>query len=483
MEELEQEDSAVFNALFNRSRVNAVLQLDSNGVIKKVNPAFTSFFGYGDSDLKGKHFSILFTDEDKRNRKPWIEIETVLAKGQADDKNFMVHKNGQVSWVSGESILIEQESGTPTVLKVLQDIHQQKDAENSLHQITDFNDSILQVIDDFVVLLDGSLRIVKFNPSFTRLFLADEKTAALADFAAIISPFDVKENLLQQVKQVAASGIPFSKTLVEFNTHSGDRVFEISCQPIFTRDLSSVLLLVGHDITIHKRTETEREDLMGFVVHELRSPLTSIRMSNDIMSMMLPDDSSEMASLLEKNKKYIERLTGMIAELYDAAKLGGGTFQLNMAAFDFNEMMEESLATFRTLHPDFNITTTGTVVQKVMGDRYRLSQVMSNYLANAVKYSGEQRNINIDTSITSTELQVAVEDKGVGVTASQMPYLFDRFFRAEKTRSLEGIGLGLFLCRRIIQAHGGEVWATSKDGQGSVFYFTLPMTANPNFGA
>jgi PAS domain S-box-containing protein len=317
-----QQESPYFSSLFKRSRVNALLQMNTRGVVTAVNPAFTAYFGYDNADLLGKHFSLLFTEEDQVNRKPWKEIENVLERGQADDKNFMVHKNKQVSWVSGESILIDHEEGEKSVLKMIQDIHQQKDAEVSLNRVNDFNESILQVIDDFVVLMDPSLQVVKYNPSFLRIFFNNE-TPELTDFGTVIRPYDRDDRLLRKIMEVSQTGIAFNKELLEFMTPDGERVFEISCQPIYTKDLVSVLVLVGHDITVHKRAETEREDLMGFVVHELRNPLTSIRLTNDIMTMMLPGDNAELGSLLEKNKKYIERLTSMIAELYDAAKVGG----------------------------------------------------------------------------------------------------------------------------------------------------------------
>jgi signal transduction histidine kinase len=127
-----------------------------------------------------------------------------------------------------------------------------------------------------------------------------------------------------------------------------------------------------------------------------------------------------------------------------------------LAPFDFDEMVREAVDTFRILHPEFFISIHGMAGKKIKADRYRILQVITNYLTNAVKYSNGQLKIKIIITVSATQLQLAVEDNGVGISLEQMPFLFDRFFRAEKTRSLEGIGLGLYLCRRIIHAHGGK---------------------------
>ncbi|GAC1588006.1 MAG: hypothetical protein NVS3B8_01990 [Chitinophagaceae bacterium] len=470
------EGAAYFSSLFWNSRVNAFIQMDTGGIIKSVNPAFKKYFGYEDSDLQGKHFSMLFTDGDRAKEKPRLEIENVLKKGQADDKNFLVHKDRQVTWVSGESILVKNDKGETGLLKMIQDIHAQKESEVSLSRANDFNESILNAIDDFVIVLDPSMQVVKYNPAFARLF-KNQVRLPITDFADFIRPYDRQQELHNKIMQVISTGRSFSKQAVEILTPTGERVFDISCQSIFTRDLESVVLLVGHDITVQKRAEMEREDLMGFVAHELRSPLASIMMSNDIMTLLLQQDKADgLTMLLEKNKKYIERLNKMIAELYDATKVGGGNFLLNIAPFDFDEMLHEAVETFRVLQPGFDFTIQGKAGIQVNGDRYRMQQVIGNYLSNAVKYSQGQPAVIIRVATDDRNITVAVEDKGTGIAPGLMPYIFNRFFRAEKTRNLEGIGLGLYLCRRILDAHGGKVWAESEEGKGSVFYFSLPVS-------
>ncbi|MEP6748990.1 MAG: ATP-binding protein [Bacteroidota bacterium] len=469
------DNSGYFSALFANSRVNACLQMDIAGIIQCTNPAFKTSFGYEDEDVNGKHFSMLFTDEDRAKGKPGQEINNVLTKRQGDDKNFMVHKNGSVSWVSGESVLVEHENGDRSVLKMIQDIHEEKDYETSLIRANDFNETILNAIDDFVIILDKSMQVVKYNPAFSRLF-TNNGVLPITDFVGFIKPYDKQGELHHKILEVINTGKSFNKQVVEIVTPTDKRVYDISCQAILNRELEDLVLLVGHDITIQRRVDTEREDLMGFVAHELRNPLASILMSNDLMGLMIKEGSADdLTIMLEKNKKNIERLNKMISELYDATKVGGGNFQLSKIPFGFDDMIKEAVETYRVLQPGFVFTIDGKAGRQANGDRNRMLQVVSNYLGNAVKYSNAVNTILIKVKSDAVNITVSVKDQGPGIAAGQLPYIFDRFFRAEKTRNLEGIGLGLYLCRRIIDAHGGKVWVESEEGKGSAFYFSLPV--------
>ena len=102
-------------------------------------------------------------------------------------------------------------------------------------------------------------------------------------------------------------------------------------------------------------------------------------------------------------------------------------------------------------------------------------QVLSNYLSNGIKYSKGKGVVILNVSHDAKTLFVSVRDEGLGISREQLPYVFDRFFRVEKTRNIEGIGLGLYLCRQIIHAHKGRVWAESEEGKGSIFYFSIPL--------
>lgn len=472
------DDVSLLTSLFQNCRVNAIIHMNQSGIIHSVNTAFTSYFGWTNADLSGTNFSILFTAKDRAENKPQNEINEVIAQGHADDKNYMVHKDGLVSWVSGESVLIQQQTSEGSILKILQDITSAKQTEESLSRADAFNESILNAIDDVVIVLDKSLRILQFNPAFARLFRS-EAVPVIENLQAFLQPYDDNGQLLDKIWQVAKHGGSFNHHLLEIHGEQRKRFFDISCQVLQLEDNAEGIMLVGRDITTQKQVDADREDLLGFVVHELRTPLASLQITNELMRDFLHESTKEqLQTYLERAGKNIDRLKMMTTELYDSTRIAGGGITLKKAAFQFDGMVREVIETFQLLHPENPLVIEGHAAITYYGDQYRLGQVLGNYLANAIKYSDKDRPITITTTVSAESITVSVADKGPGIPPAHLPYVFNRFFRAEKTRNLEGIGLGLFLCKQVIQAHGGSVRAESIENSGSTFYFSLPIVTN-----
>ena len=138
--------------------------MDTFGTILNVNEAFHTRFGYAAEDLTGKNFSILFTETDKQINKPEIEIQNVLEDGSANDENYLMHKAGNKVWVNGESVLIENDEEEAYIVKVVHNIHAQKQLERFLLQSHEFIDTVFDSIDESaLMLLDSRLRIIKVN--------------------------------------------------------------------------------------------------------------------------------------------------------------------------------------------------------------------------------------------------------------------------------------------------------------------------------
>ena len=268
----------------------------------------------------------------------------------------------------------------------------------------------------------------------------------------------------------------FSNIPIEIETALHEkRIFDVSCNLMqYTNDEDSMLVVI-HDITIHKQVEREREDVIGFVAHELRNPLANLVLCNELMADLVKEnDQDAIDDILKRSKNNVMRLNKLIGELYDAAKINSGNLKLDISTFNFEEMIKEAVDTIEGLHSSYNIIVSGNGKINTAGDRYRLIQVVTNYLSNGIKYSDGNKDVLLNMSCDEDNITVSVKDKGLGISPKQLPYIFDRFFRAEKTKNLEGIGLGLFLCRQIISAHRGKVWAKSEEGKGSVFYFSIP---------
>ena len=469
--------SDYYRALFSNPKKNSVLLLDGSGIILEVNRAFLLSFGYDSGDLIGEHFSLLFTDEDKQKDLPMREIRTVLDEGQSYDNNYLVNKNNVRTWVSGESVLLNNTSGRKCILKIIQNIHVQKESEHSIVRLNSFNENILSTIDDAVLVLDTELNVVKANRSFLRLFELSEASLRVVDMRKLLDTFDEKKELGSAIAAASGTGNCLPPFQMEFeDAHGIRRAFEVSCVRLESQSGTTNALIVFHDITTQRNQERQREDILNFVAHELRNPLTNIILNIGWMGAQMDEQSIDgYKDFLDRTKRNAERLKKLVNELYKSTKLISGNYDLQAELFDLDEFIDECVHTLQRAHPEFTIEQTGLRNLQLQADKDKLLQVLNNYLSNAIKYSDGSTFITVDVAFREGWITVAVIDRGKGIPAKELPFIFNRFYRAEKTRSLEGLGIGLFLSRQIIEVHHGRAWVESIEGEGSTFYFSLPV--------
>ncbi|HMH23251.1 MAG TPA: ATP-binding protein [Puia sp.] len=467
-----------FKALTNHPKENSVLFISPNGIVQKVNRAFLLSFGYAEHEVVGQHLDILFTEEDRQKDKPGREIKTVLDEGQCSDNNYLVNKDKTLTWVSGESILIRNDQGEKCVLKIIQNIHTQKESENSIVQLNVFNENILSSIEDAVIVLGSDHDIVKANQSFFKLFAPEQEDLAKINFNVILQSFDSPFSIFKHISNAFRPGAVSSRMQAEFNGNNGSdkKVFDISFTRLNPGDGLSNLVIIFHDVTTQKLFEKQIEDILNFVGHELRNPLTSVILSIELMEGLLKEkDRPELSGALAIARNNARRINKLVKELYNSSSVSSGNLNLQGNEFDFVDMVTEAIHSTRQIHPAFTIALQSSEACSIYGDRDKLIQVVTNYLSNAIKYSKDSLGIEVTIRCEENAVILSVRDHGVGIPAKELPYIFNRFFRAEKTKDLEGLGLGLFLCRQIIKSHNGHTWAESLEGKGSTFYFSVPI--------
>jgi PAS domain S-box-containing protein len=191
-----------FETFFNNARYNGIIIMDTKGFIIEINEAFHLRFGYTIADLSGKDFSILFTEKDREISKPVKELQHVLTTGSANDENYLVHRNGNKVWVTGESVLIENDKDEAYIVKVVHNIHAQKQLERFLLQAHEFIDTVFDSIDaSALLLLDSHLRVVRTNKAFVEMFELDQAVTQGSRLADIDHLFwqrpDVKQEAVR----------------------------------------------------------------------------------------------------------------------------------------------------------------------------------------------------------------------------------------------------------------------------------------------
>jgi two-component system phosphate regulon sensor histidine kinase PhoR len=272
-----------------------------------------------------------------------------------------------------------------------------------------------------------------------------------------------------------------------------------SRQSMQTRILGVVAVL--NDITSHKQLEKLKDEFVSIVSHELRTPLTTIKGYTQHLirrierrlrgtSATLPanavaelPESYDLRSLniMQSQTDHLERL---VNDLLDLSRVQWGELNLHYSSFYLADVLAESVrlaqisAEQHTIFLDID-----TPDSKLVADKLRISQVVGNILDNAVKFSPQGKKVTVILKEQGNEFQVSISDRGIGVSPDFFDHIFERFYRVRNTasRQYSGIGMGLFIAKAIVEAHGGRIWLSSNPGTGSTFYFTLPKV--PRTGA
>ena len=230
-----------------------------------------------------------------------------------------------------------------------------------------------------------------------------------------------------------------------------------------------------------KELDRLKDDFMSSVTHELRTPLTSIRAFSEILLDNPEMDMEERQNFLAIITAETERLTRLVNQVLDMAKIESGSAEWHTAELDVKEVIEQSIAFVSQLYRDKRVkleTAFPPAVPSIMADRDRLIQVMLNLLSNAVKFvpAGSGR-VEVRLALSGEALRVDVQDNGPGIHEADQPVIFEKFRQAGDvlTDKPQGTGLGLPISRQIVERLGGRLWVESEPGRGATFSFTLPI--------
>ncbi|MDD3926275.1 MAG: ATP-binding protein [bacterium] len=234
------------------------------------------------------------------------------------------------------------------------------------------------------------------------------------------------------------------------------------------------------DITALQNLQQQREDLLHTVSHDLRNPLSLIQGHAQLIKRALQEDekcinTATMSVSVSAIINSARRMNVMIQDLVDATRMSAGCMDLKHEPVDMSRFIEDLLEQFLGVIDTSRIELSlQEDLPNVMADPARLERIMSNLLSNALKYSDDK--VIIETEAYPERLQISIVDRGMGITEEEMPYIFDRFYRTREAARTEGLGLGLYVTKKLIEAHGGDLWAESRAGEGSAFRFTLPVS-------
>jgi signal transduction histidine kinase/PAS domain-containing protein len=229
---------------------------------------------------------------------------------------------------------------------------------------------------------------------------------------------------------------------------------------------------------VRRNLDPMQSEFMSNIIHELRAPLHSILAFTKLIGeggVSDPETQKEFLNIIADQSEHLRRL---VDELVDISPVESGHFDVRKERVAIKDLLQDAVREFYSVANQKNIVLRENIpgtLPEMEVDSQRLRQVMFNLLGNAVKFSNDGGSISVGAEVRNSDLLVQVTDQGVGIAEEAMTSLFEKFYQAKNPVKVGGLGLGLYISKRIIEAHGGRIWADSIEGAGSTFSFTLPL--------
>jgi two-component system phosphate regulon sensor histidine kinase PhoR len=275
-----------------------------------------------------------------------------------------------------------------------------------------------------------------------------------------------------------ATGQPVFDYEIAVQPPDGERFYiSINAAPI-RDDKGNIVGGVGTfmDVTVRRKNIQNKDEFISVASHELRTPVTSLKASLQLLSRMKDNPSPKMLPvLIDQANKSLNKLSILIGDLLNTTKMTEGQLQLNRSEVTIASLIDECS---RYVHTEEGhvVVIKGEANLTVYADADKVEQVIINLVNNVIKYAPESKEIVISVAREDDMAKISVIDQGPGIAPEKLPHLFDRYYRVDNSGiQYSGLGLGLYICAEIIKKHNGQIGAVSTLGEGSTFWFTLPL--------
>jgi two-component system phosphate regulon sensor histidine kinase PhoR len=330
--------------------------------------------------------------------------------------------------------------------------------------------NILANMADGVIMTDAEGDIIMANLAAGRLLGFKEENINGKPAIEVVHDHEIDEIL----KQCLSTG---REHTIQFEAGITRRFLRVIAVPLRNQGKSSGVLLLLQDLTELRNLQTMRRELVGNISHELRTPITGIKAMVETLQSSAIDDKQVAKDFLYRIESEADRLAQMVAELTQLSRIESGQAELKMESVNLNVLADEVLAEMEPLAEKQQVTLSKQLsldLPLVKADRERIRQTIVNLVHNAIKFNNPDGSVTVATNHDNKSVSLSVADTGIGIPEDDLPHVFERFYKADKARTVGGSGLGLAIAKHTIQAHGGEISARSLEGKGSTFTFILP---------
>jgi PAS domain S-box-containing protein len=445
--------------------------INSDLTILKVNKALTELLGFSADEIEGTEILDYACEEYKPH---WHELQEALWSKQVPFFKIdvcLIKKDKSLAWVHITTILFDDDEETYG-FTVLDEYTWRRSYEETQKRLN-------------MALQYSKVAVWEMN-------LEDKTVVRSKDHDQLFGYSEPLETWTEEHywKHILPEDLP--KLQEEFRHIGNDTIIDFQCRiqtvaglvrwmhfqgRADTNSYGIPVKILGtvNDITKEKLAERHREDFISIASHELKTPLTGLKASLQLLNRMKDHPTEKLSGLLEQANKSMIKINALVDDLLNASKVNEHQLHLKKTRVNLFKLVEDCCQHVR-IAGVYKLETTGDKYLEVNADAERIDRVIVNFINNAIKYAPESKHILMHVERVDNNVKVSVSDKGQGISPDIVPHLFNRYYQADNTgNQYSGLGLGLYISSEIIKKHGGNIGVDTETGNGSTFWFTLPF--------
>lgn len=467
---------------------DGVRMIDKTGKILYASPSTARILGYSKKEYLKLNILDLIHPDDKKNYKKSMEF-VLKHPAQTTTLTYRIkHKNGEYRWMEGVGVNLLHDPVVQAIVSNFRDITPRKQVEEEKEKILNEYKTVLDQLPAGVIISDAKTgKFTLVNKQVNRILKSKNITAeSYSDYKKYKRFYpDGTEYEPEEWPMARATRKGERIRNVEINIRREDGTYGyilVSAAPIKDKNkkiISGVSAFL--DITDKKDLETRKDEFVSLVSHELKTPITSLNLFAELLRKEIKKGSYERTDdVIRKIKHQTSKLSQIVNDLLDVSRIETGKMKFRKNKFDIYELIKDISDDLQFTNPKHKIVFSSRGSQVITADKYRVYQVLTNLLTNAVKYSPSESTIYIEIQKKKDYVQISVKDKGIGISKSHQEKIFEKLYQVSdpNEKSFPGLGMGLYISREIVLRHGGEMWVESKKGKGSKFVFTLPISSS-----
>ncbi len=487
----------------------AIFLLDPKGFIVTWNDGAKRIKGYSANEIIGRHFSSFYTSEDLESKKPERELIIAIETGKYEEEGWRVRKNGSVFWANVViTALFNEQNKLIGFSKVTRDLTERKENEELLRQSEERYRLLVEQVTDYgIFMMDEKGRITSWNEGakkingytaqeiigkyFTIFYPEEDIINGKPQYELKVAKAEGKYEeegwrlrkdgsrfwasvVITAVYNKAGIHLGYSKVTRDLTERKeGERALRDSYDRF--RMLANELRNTNTQLTNANR---ELEQFTSIVSHDLQEPIRTIKSFLQLIDMKLNgEQQQDLKSYIGKSISAANRMRELIQNLLNYSQLGKIEVNENRVLVD--DVVNEALQNLRTsVEGSRAQITIENEVEFIEGDRVQLVQLLQNLLSNALKFTSKDTpKIKIRCYREKDHVKFSVTDNGIGIATKDLDKVFQIFRRLNTEKDYPGTGIGLAICKKIVDRHGGRIWPESEPGKGTTFYFTLKEEA------